>query len=1165
MHEVTGESDREATLYACDRQFAAARPQPEILGHARSAGRRLPEVLAAYMEGYADRPALGTRSTLLMADEESGRTQHCLQPAFETLTYGQLWSDVKAIAAAWAGDPIPVCPGDFVATIGFASADYVTIDLVCAYLGLVAVPLQHNSSPNQLRQILGEALPTVVAVSARYLERAVEAAQNNRKLRRLLVFDYDSAVDDQREAMKRARSHLAGRGISLESLSEVVARGRSLPEPQMYLGDSASRLAAIFYTSGSTGTPKGAMYTEAMMSSLWTTPFAGGASVPVFNVNFMPLNHLAGRLSLVAAFQAGGTSYFTAENDLSTLFEDWQLVRPTHVMLVPRVVDMLYQRHHLASQRFRRDGMAEAEADVAAKSELRENVLGGRVLRAGVSTAPLAASMRAFVASCLGRPLVDSYGTTELGGVMQNGVIVRPPVVDYKLVDVPELGYHTSDKPHPRGELLVRSETTFSGYFQRPDVTAEVFDAQGYYRTGDVMAELAPDHLTYVDRRNNVVKLSQGEFVAVARLEAIYARTPMIHQIFVYGDSERPALVAVVVPTADVLDWVGDVDSLKPELLAALRTTAHAAELQPYELLADIVVETTPFSPDNGLLSGVGKVLRRPLIDRYRRHIDELHAKRDRDQEEDLRALREIADVQPVVDTIGRAARAVLGLSAVPVPQDQFVDLGGDSLSAVTFSHLLGELFGVDVSVGVIVDPSADLAAIAHYVETQSRGGVGGHRRLSAADVHRMDAGTLSASDLALDKFVDAAILDAAPSLAAPATDPTTVLITGGNGYLGRFLTLEWLQRLSRTGGRLVALVRGTDVTAARRRLEQSFSTDATMNDLFRRLSAEHLEVVVGDIGAPNLGVDDATWRQLARDVDLIVHPAALVNHVLPYEQLFGPNVVGTAEVIRLALSGRLKPIVYVSTVAVAMGVDDFPEDGDIREICPSRPISDVYANGYANSKWAGEVLLRQAHDVCGLPVKVFRCDMILAHRAYSGQLNVSDAFTRLLISLIVTGVAPRSFYAADGADGPVRAHYDGLPADFVASAIASIASSNLVGMNSFNVVNPHDDGISLDSFVDWLVDDGVTVTRIADYDEWLSRFTHALRNLPESQRRHSVLTLLDAYQTPHMPVRGAVAPSAHFREAVQANGVGDAGSIPRLDVQLIRKYREDLKAMNLT
>ena len=115
-----------------------------------------------------------------------------------------------------------------------------------------------------------------------------------------------------------------------------------------------------------------------------------------------------------------------------------------------------------------------------------------------------------------------------------------------------------------------------------------------------------------------------------------------------------------------------------------------------------------------------------------------------------------------------------------------------------------------------------------------------------------------------------------------------------------------------------------------------------------------------------------------------------------------------------------------------------FDEDGDIRAVSPIRPIDDNYANGYGNSKWAGEVLLREAHDLCGLPVAVFRSDLILAHSRYRGQLNVPDMFTRLIFSLLVTGIAPYSFYETDGVGSRARAHFDGLPVDFVAEAITT-------------------------------------------------------------------------------------------------------------------------------
>ena len=182
----------------------------------------------------------------------------------------------------------------------------------------------------------------------------------------------------------------------------------------------------------------------------------------------------------------------------------------------------------------------------------------------------------------------------------------------------------------------------------------------------------------------------------------------------------------------------------------------------------------------------------------------------------------------------------------------------------------------------------------------------------------------------------------------------------------------------------------------------------------YRELAADHLEVLAGDKGEANLGLDPKTWQRLADTVDLIVDPAALVNHVLPYSQLFGPNALGTAELIRIALTTK--------TEAIRLRVDDRCRRGHrARQVHRGRrhsghqrdPHRSTTATPTAtrNSKWAGEVLLREAHDLCGLPVSVFRCDMILADTTYAGQLNLPDMFTRLMLSLVATGIAPVSFY----------------------------------------------------------------------------------------------------------------------------------------------------------
>jgi fatty acid CoA ligase FadD9 len=368
-------------------------------------------------------------------------------------------------------------------------------------------------------------------------------------------------------------------------------------------------------------------------------------------------------------------------------------------------------------------------------------------------------------------------------------------------------------------------------------------------------------------------------------------------------------------------------------------------------------------------------------------------------------------------------------------------------------------------------------------------------------------------------------------------------------------------------GGTVICLVRAKDDDAARERLDGVFdSGDTELLRLYRRLASEHLEVIAGDKGEANLGLDADTWQRLADTVDLIVDPAALVNHVLPYDQLFGPNALGTAELIRIALTTRIKPFAYVSTIGVGAGIEPglFTEDADIRVISATRAVDDSYAGGYSNSKWAGEVLLREAHDHCGLPVSVFRCDMILADTTYAGQLNVPDMFTRMLLSLIATGIAPASFYDLDADGNRQRAHYDGLPVEFIAEAISTLGADVVDGYETYHVMNPYDDGIGLDEFVDWLIAAGYSIQRVGDYPDWLRRFETAIRALPERQRQASLLPLLHNYQRPEQPIRGSIAPTDRFRAAVRSARVGRDKDIPHVRPEVIVKYATDLTLLGL-
>ncbi len=1151
-----------------DEQVRAAIPDVAVTGALAREDVPLAQAISDLMHGYADRPALGMRAVEFVTDG-TGYTRGRLLPRHDTITYGELWRRISGLAAAWHNDPErPTRAGDFVATIGFTSIDYTVIDLACTALGAVSVPLQAGAPMAQLAPIVAETEPRVLATNIEQIDMAVDLAVANDSVRWVIVFDYHALDDDHRAAIERARERLAGSSVVVELLNEVIARGKRQPEAPLHTGAGPDALALLIYTSGSTGTPKGAIYPERLVARIWRGGLMREDTVvqlPMIAFSFMPMSHVAGRGSLLHALGRGGTVYFAARSDMSTLFDDLALARPTMLFFVPRVSEMLFQRYRGEVDRQVAAGGDPQTVEHEVKVHLRDEVLGGRFIMAITGSAPLSAQLREFMSSVLGFELLDGYGSTEsAGGVLVDNMITRPPIIDYRLADVPELGYFGTDKPYPRGELLIKSETLFPGYYKRPELNDDVFDADGFYRTGDIMAELGPDHLVYLDRRNNVLKLSQGEFVAVAKLEAIYGASPLVRQIFVYGSSERAYLLAVVVPTPDAVAAQPDTDELRTAITESLQRAARDNELNSYEIPRALLVEAEPFTIDNGLLSGVGKLLRPKLKAQYGERLEQLYEDLAREQDDELAALRREADNLPVLDTVGRAVRAMLGCADRDVrPDVHFTDLGGDSLSALSYSTLLHKIFGVEVPVGVIVSPATDLARLAAYIESErSSGG----KRPTLTTVH--GTGTrIRAADLTLDKFIDAATLEAAATAPRVTGEPKTVLLTGANGYLGRFLCLEWLERLNDSGGRLICVVRGSDAAAARARLDEVFdSGDPDLLEHYRGLAEDTLEVLAGDIGETDLGLGEQDWRRLTESVDLIVHPAALVNHVLPYGQLFGPNVVGTAEVIRLALTVRIKPVTYLSTVGVADQVapEKFTEDGDIREISAVRSLGDGYANGYGNSKWAGEVLLREAHDVCGLPVAVFRSDMILAHSRYAGQLNVPDMFTRLLLSLLATGVAPGSFYVTDAQVNRQRAHYDGLPGDFTARAITVLGAQVGDGFETYDVINPHDDDLSLDTFVDWLIEAGHPIERIADYGEWFSRFETALRALPEQQRQHSLVPLLHAYRRPGHPMRGGMIPAKRFQSAVQAAKLGPDHDIPHVTRELVEKYATDLKLRNL-
>jgi len=274
---------------------------------------------------------------------------------------------------------------------------------------------------------------------------------------------------------------------------------------------------------------------------------------------------------------------------------------------------------------------------------------GGRVTVCVSGSAPLSPKVQEFLRICIAPKIIEGYGLTETtaGCTIQaepdvrSGTVGPPlPSLEFKLKDVPEMGYTSEDKPYPRGEILIRGGSVSKGYYKNQQKTDEVFDSEGWFHSGDVGRVNEDGTLSVIDRAKNIFKLSLGEYVAPEYLENVYTRSTFVAQCFVYGDSLQPSLIAVVIPDEEFLaGWSkknginGTFKELlkKPEVKKAILDdmikVGKEAKLLPYELIRDIHLDSELFSLDNNILTPTMKLKRPECKSKYISHLNEMYEK----------------------------------------------------------------------------------------------------------------------------------------------------------------------------------------------------------------------------------------------------------------------------------------------------------------------------------------------------------------------------------------------------------------------------------------------------------------------------------------------------------------------------------------------------------
>ncbi|KAJ2077408.1 medium-chain fatty acid-CoA ligase faa2 [Coemansia sp. RSA 988] len=464
-------------------------------------------------------------------------------------------------------------------------------------------------------------------------------------------------------------------GVSLFDISQVAEMGAAAPIPPT--PPRPEDLCTICYTSGTTGDPKGAMAThESYVYSAKTGSLAAPTKTPVY-LSFLPLAHCFERNVVYVGMLVGGTVGFYS-GDMLSISDDAQALRPTSMIGVPRLFNRIYDR--IAAATIYAPGLGGVIARTAIRQKLErldanqgfkhpfwdrvvcnkiKQFFGGHLELLISGSAPIDGKVLNFLRVALATTIVEGYGSTEGNSAATVSTMdehtadhigIPYPAIDIRLRDVPEMNYLTTDLPRPRGELLIRGKNVFVGYYRDPEKTKAAFDGD-WLVTGDIGQLKEDGNLQIIDRRKNIIKLSQGEYVAVEHLETVYSRHKLLQNIFVHGDSLQSTLVAVVVPDPETfLPWARKIsgsgihgnnkhahasleDLCKDEqvvgaLLVELRKLGREANLQGFEIIRGIHCEPVPFDIEsNGLLTSTFKLKRNLAKDYYRQHIDGLYSK----------------------------------------------------------------------------------------------------------------------------------------------------------------------------------------------------------------------------------------------------------------------------------------------------------------------------------------------------------------------------------------------------------------------------------------------------------------------------------------------------------------------------------------------------------
>lgn len=643
--------------------------------------KTLPEILYKTVQSYKDQKCMGYRECHGTEDElqpDGKRFKKLILGDFKYFTYEEIQQRVDHIREGLIASGIK--RGDLVVIYSETRIEWHLVAQALFQIGAVIVTLYATLGEDGVVHGINESQATHVITSSDLVPKLQKQQHKISLVRCIIFFDGPKKLDCRFDSIKLTQfNEIESSGENISKTSSLTRKMSTTLMKKRLPNVNPDETAIIMYTSGSTGIPKGVMITHKNLLQSVKSFFSIASALKGQRHTYMSYLPLAHVLALVAEFffLAHGTfiGYSSPHtiSDESTAIKRGQrgdavLLKPTVLAAVPLVLDRIRKgivqkieskgpflaglfNFIVDYKKFwTRKGFTTPVINFIICRKVNQ-MLGGRVKLIACGGAPLSPETHEFIQAILNVNIVQGYGLTETTASATlmdlydlDACIAGAPLKDVliRLVDWEEGNYRVTDKPLPRGEVVIGGDCITAGYFNKPDQTAECYrleNGRRWFYTGDIGEMQANGNLKIIDRKKDLVKLHHGEYVSLTKVETELKGCEYVDNICVYGDSFKSFLVALVAPNPRSLKRLAEslgkrsanMKELCDDKVITKRVTeaiieyAKSAGLQRTEIPTKYKLCHEEWLPDAGLVTAAMKIRRKNIQIFYQNDINNLY------------------------------------------------------------------------------------------------------------------------------------------------------------------------------------------------------------------------------------------------------------------------------------------------------------------------------------------------------------------------------------------------------------------------------------------------------------------------------------------------------------------------------------------------------------